>query len=261
MIFNMFFWLLFGAATLLAVIETAYSAKVEEDARETYLWHLREFLTMIVIVVGVVMFALLAHEYDAITTNKCNLIIGLAIILMPLRKIADVCIWKILLKKIDAVPTRFVDTNESGKDFKNTVKIGYHILLFLLSTIVFLVISLFPGVFVTRIQVVINTWSNIAIKLPGSVWDRIVVLVWLISILILVGLIVNLIRIKYQGLSGMFRTLSTIILVFITRKIFLYIFVMDKYIIQDIIFWVVVAIIGFILLMAITILRGGGGRQ
>lgn len=258
MIFNMFFWLLFGAATLLAVIETAYSAKVEEDARETYLWHLREFLTMIVIVVGVVMFALLAHEYDAITTNKCNLIIGLAIILMPLRKIAALSLWRSLVKNIDSVPIQFTTTNDGEKEFKNEIKIAYHISIFIISLIVFLLISLFPGVLMSRLQVVINTWSNIAIKLPGSVWDRIVVLVWLISILILVGLIVNLIRIKYQGLSGMFRTLSTIILVFITRKIFLYIFVMDKYIIQDIIFWVVVAIIGLIVLMATTILRGGG---
>lgn len=248
--YDFIFYMLFGASILLAIVEASYSIKPTADTKEdTSKWHLREFFGMIITAMGVVMFALLAHENAAITENQCNLIIALVIILMPVRKIAIL----LLAQKYE-------------KDYKNAIKIAYHIGIFLLSFIVFLVLSLFPGIFVTRIQVLTNTWTNIFRMLPGSILERLVVLVWLISLIVFVGLIINLIWTRNLGRPGMqlmnnITNIKTIVIMFVIRKIFLYIFVMDKYILKDIVFWIVIAIIGLIVLVAITMFRSLGASD
>lgn len=261
------FWVLFGVSTLLVVIETARSTNNSDSANEELLWNLREFFGMIIMTVIVILLSFLASE-NGLSTDRANVLVALSLFLMPLRKIADWAIWSVNLHRlnngtplISSLDSFIVIDKKTGqKTYVPRIVMAYHILVFIIFIVLSLIISLIPGLLMTRVQIVINTWTNIAEKATGNIGDRIILVIWLVTLIVLIGLLVNLLRkvirrwTSEEGeVSGMLVTAFVSMIVFILRKIFIYVFIMDKYIFQDIIFWIV--IIGLIVLFGSIMFR------
>lgn len=139
---------------------------------------------------------------------------------------------------------------EAGKPLQvslGVLRIG-HTVIFLISLLLFAVSAALPGVSNSRINVLYN-WGINLIKLPtGSAGERIIFTIWLImfcafwfaALLYLWKLYRNFMSVidkKYSEIENITGLRFFIIISFIIRKVFNYLFIMDNYRLQDFVFW------------------------
>lgn len=132
------------------------------------------------------------------------------------------------------------------------LRIG-HTVIFLLSAVITAICSAIPWLTNSRINFLLNEFSNLAQKVVGSLGGRIVFMLWLIAfaafwITIFVYLrklysnFVRLLKKKFSEIQNIKPLKWAIVIMFWARKLFLYIFVMDNYRLQDFAFWWFVSI-------------------
>lgn len=255
--YEFFFWFIFGVSIGFAIIDVV-RARDDGEWKENTNWHFNEILTLIAITVATTLLALFANQHG-LSNDETIMLITLTMLLMPVRKIVDVVIYGInsYLVSVDnsyaaKMDQRLLITNQKTgkKEFSVGILRLYHTAVFLFFLVLYMFCSAFPGIAMSRLNVTLNVWSNIPAKATGSSLDRFVLMIWLLSLIVLIVMVLVFARAAYKNFIAWWsdiedrrdirKLLYGIIILMIVRKIFLYIFIMTNYRLQDFAFWWVI---------------------
>lgn len=260
--YNFVFWLLFGAAAVFTIVDIA-KARNDDDWKENTLWHLGEILALLVIAIVTTLFALFANRHG-LSNDEAAILISLTVLLMPVRKIVDVIIYGLNSYLIATdnnyaakMDQRLLITNpKTGKkEFSIGVLRLYHTAVFFVFLLIYLFCSAFPRLALFRFNVTLNVWTNLIAKFTGNNIDRVVLMIWMLTLIVFIVMIFMYVRIVYKNYihwwtdgaskrGGDARSLRYKIIIFMAlRKFFMYLFVMTNYRFKDFVFWWVIFVI------------------
>lgn len=248
--FTILWWIILVMSLVFLVIDIAGAKEGDK------LFFCGELLTMLSIFL-IVSYLMLTFKNSGLTTeSQTARIIALVFLLIPVRKLVDTIIYFIAKKNLnDNVnfsqyfeEKGMVSTDtENKKHFSDFFKITYHLRIYIACIVIYMICSIFPGITMSRINVTINAIGNVLQLLTGGTGNQVIFLVWLVSFMIIISASVTHIeKVFNSDDESLLWPNWKILAMFIVRKVFLYIFVMDNYRIQDTLFWLAIIALNYI---------------
>lgn len=268
MLFNILVAVIFLAAVIFFAMDFA-RAKPEVDRKANFLFDFGEILTMVCITLISGALVIMLTDKGYMSNDHRAIIIAMAFFLMPFRKVLAIVVQG-LVSYLCAVDNAFAQRVEPFLIVKDpdplaqkpmrlslgVLRIG-HTVIFVLCALVTAICATIPGITNSRINVTLNVFNNLVAKVVGSGWDRLAFLVWFASliafwVIVVVyirGLYTNTIALSSGGVGRNVKPLRwAAIILWWARKVFIYLFIMTNYRLQDFVFW------WFIWLIAIVVL-------
>lgn len=263
--YNFIFWILFGTSMVFIILDTT-RALDSDDWKANVLWHAGEIIITLTIFISVTIIVLFALDNEIVATDKAIMLISMTFLLIPIRKITDVILMKLVLYFINTdnafaakMDQRVVVKNSltGKKELSVGIAMLYHVAIYLFFLMVYLMCSAFTFIPNSRLNVFLNTWENIIQKATGSTADRVIVMLYVITAIIIIVMIVRYFTMVYHNFMNWWTDNPTrknvrklqynIITIFVLRKCFVYICVMTRYRAQDMLYWMILGGIFFIL--------------
>lgn len=238
-------------SAIFAIVDIAKPLYKNEE-----LWHIGESLAMGAISFAVCWFANLGNKYG-LSEQETIRIISLTILTMPIRKVVDFVAFHInaYLIATDNAYAQFFDKRlilddpNSGKKVFSVGVLGiFHFVVYIISVACYFMCAAFPGIAMSRLNVLINFWNNLKkLFLSSNSADQIILMIWFISLItwwVAFGFYIVKIYKNFIAWSennpdrkNCHNLRRMIIFLFFARKFYIYMTIMTSYRLQDFTFW------------------------